>query len=214
MLPTFVAIQHFFVGLTVFVHLRKDAAQRSFVGFLVVGCRALILLELCAVFVNRIVCQVHMQISQVAALGRNVFRGGKPCQSFFVDKDPQGSHTRDQHVNPQVELQAINQVRLVKIALRNVVLMRLKPLIRAGEEDASALTTVLWLNDKCLGLSFVELLFEALCIAWKQPCLRKELEVCPEVLLHAEQVLGQQILAGHSCHSRKVIGTLICSHLC
>jgi hypothetical protein len=32
--------------------------------------------------------------------------------------------------------------------------------------------------------------------------------------LHAEQVLGQQILAGHCCHSRKVIGTLICSHLC
>jgi len=49
-----------------------------------------------------------------------ILLGGKPSNSFLVPEDGQRLATSDDHVESQVELQTIKQVRLVNVALHDM----------------------------------------------------------------------------------------------
>lgn len=97
----------------------------------------------------------------------------------------------------------------MQIALSHVVFVRLKPLMGPREEDATALATVLRFYNKSFGLSLIKLLLETFRIAGQKPSFWEKLEVGLEVLLHPEQMLGQEIFARHRCHAWEVIGPLV-----
>ena len=101
----------------------------------------------------------------------------------------------------------------MEVALGDVVLVGLEPVVVARQEYALALTTVFWFNNKCLGPAFVKLLLELFYVPGEYPRIRKEVVVLREVLLHADQVPRQQILAGHSVHAREVVCALVVLHL-
>jgi len=156
---------------------------------------------------------VHVQVVKIAANRRHIFRCGKPGQSFLVNPDAQGRDRCNQNVDSQVELKAINQVRLVQVPLAHVVLVGHDPVVVAGQENAAALAAILRLDDEGFGLALVELLLEELGLAGQQPRFREELEVCLEVILECQQVLRQKVFPGHRVAPRKVISPLVALHL-
>lgn len=83
----------------------------------------------------------------------------------MVYENPQRCDRCQQNVDSQIKFKPIYEVRLVKVALGNVVLIWLYPVVVASKEDAFALTTVFGFNNKCLGPTFVKLLLELLDVA-------------------------------------------------
>lgn len=65
----------------------KDGINATLVAS-VVHCFVLILLVLGILFVDGVVCQMHIQVLQVASLGSLILNGGKARQTFFVDEAP------------------------------------------------------------------------------------------------------------------------------
>ena len=174
---------------------------------------ARVLHEVLALLVDRVVGQVHAEVVQVAAKGRYVVLCSEPRQTLFIEKDSKRDHRSDQHIDPQVELQVVQQERLVEIALRYIVLASLVPIEVAGEEDTLALTARLGLDNEGLCLSLIELFPEGLDVGRKEPGLREEVVLFRKVPLHGDEVLSEQVLAGQSIHARIMVGSLIAFHL-
>lgn len=72
----------------------------------------------------------------------------------------------------------------MKVPLRHIVFVGVKPIVISCQEYALALATVLWLHDKCFCFPLVKLIFELLDVAWKQPSLWKEAIFSWKILLH------------------------------
>jgi len=49
--------------------------------------------EILTILLNRIICQVHIEIIEVASLWPHVFLSGKPCQAFLVNKNSERIYT-------------------------------------------------------------------------------------------------------------------------
>lgn len=145
-----------------------------------------VLLKIVSVLVYGVIGQMHKEVSKVTPDGGNILGRGETSQAFVVNKDPQRGHRRNQNVNAQIKLKTINQVRLVKVSLRDVVFIWLNPIVVSREENTFTLTTVFWFNYKCLCSPLIELLFELLDITGQDPSIWKEVEVLWEVLLHAK----------------------------
>lgn len=143
-----------------------------------------ILHEVLTLLINGIIGQMHAQIVKVAADGCNVILSSKPRQAFVINIDAKWNDASDQHIYAKVELQIVDEKRLMKITLRHVVLARLKPFPVPSQEDSLALTSRLWFNNKSLRLPIVELLFERLYILWEEKSIWKEAKVFWKVLLH------------------------------
>ena len=120
----------------------------------------LVLDKVLTFFVDSIVSQVHTEIVEVAAKWCDVLFGSKSGQSFLVQEHSDRNHGRDQEVDTQVELQVVDQIRLVEISLGDVVLPCLEPVEIASEEDALALAASLGLDDKSFSFPHIELFFE------------------------------------------------------
>ena len=101
----------------------------------------------------------------------------------------------------------------MEIALSYIVLSGLVPFEVAGEEDTLALTARLGLDNEGLCLSLIELFPEGLDVGRKEPSFWKEVVLLWEVLLHGDEVLGEQVLAGQRIHARKMVSSLIAFHL-
>ena len=155
---------------------------------------------------------MHVQVTKVATDWRHVLRSREPSKALMVYENPQRRDRCEQNVDPQIKFKPINEVGLVKVALGNVVLIWLKPVVVASEEDAFSLTTVFGFNNKCLGPTFVKLLLELLYVARQNPRIRKEIVILREVLLHSKQVARKQILAGHRMHTWEVVRALVVLH--
>lgn len=48
----------------------------------------------------------------------------------------------------------------MQVSLADIVLIWYNPIIVSGKEDTTALTAILWLDDKRFGLALVKLLLE------------------------------------------------------
>ena len=75
--------------------------------------RVLIENEVITVFVDRVVCQVHAEVTQVAPHWRLINLCCKTSQPLMVDESPKRVDARDQNIDAQIELQFVYQVRLV-----------------------------------------------------------------------------------------------------
>ena len=109
---------------------------------------------------------MHEQVIQVWSDGRIVLRGCKSSKAFVVHENSQRRNASKININSEIELEAVNQVGLVEVALRDVVLVGIEPVVTSRQKNAFALATILRLNDKCFSFAFVELFFEELDIAW------------------------------------------------
>lgn len=181
-LPALGPCEHFGVCLLCFVDLLQDRGQRPFVALIIVF--SLVLLEIVCLFVYGVIGQVHKQIIEVGANRGHVLRCSKSGQTLLVYEDPERGHARDQHVHSQVKLKSIDQVGLVQVPLRYVVLLRIDPVIVARQKDALALATVLWFYYKCFCFTLVELVPKGFAVPGEQPGTGEELKLGGEVLLH------------------------------
>ena len=145
---------------------------------------ALILLKGIGLLIDRVIRQMHKQIVQIAADRCNVLGRCEPRQSLFIQKNSQRRHTCQQHINTQIKLQSINQIGLMQIPLRNVVLLWINPIVVTGQEDPFALAAILRLNYECFGFALIKLLFELFEVGGEYPRFGKELELTLKILLH------------------------------
>lgn len=72
---------------------------------------------------------------------------GEPGQSFAVDIHSKRVAARDEDVHPQIELQPVNQERLLQVFLHHIVLSEGEVLNALTQKDASALAARLGLGD-------------------------------------------------------------------
>ena len=72
-----------------------------------------------ALLVDGVVGQVHEPVVQILGAGSTVLFGGKAGQSLLINKNAQGVNARDKHVDPEVELKAVDEVGLVHVALHH-----------------------------------------------------------------------------------------------
>jgi hypothetical protein len=164
----------------------ENLSETTLVAWVVVASG--ILLEIFSFLIDSVIGEVHVQVAEVAADRRHVFRSREPSEALMVYENPQRRDRCEQNIDPQIKFKPINEVRLVKVALGNIVLIWLDPVVVASEEDAFSLTTVFGFNYKCLSPTFVKLLLELLDVAGQNPRIRKEVVILREVLLHSEQV--------------------------
>ena len=137
---------------------------------------------------------------------------GKAGEALLVYEYSQWYDRCDQDINPQVELQVVQEKWFMKVALGDVVLTGLKPVEISGQEDSFSLTTGLGLNYESLRFPVIELLSKLFDVCRQEPCLREEIVVFRKIVVHGDQVFCQQILSSQSIHARKMISSLIAFH--
>lgn len=138
------------------VHLFQHRAHRPLMPHIVL-LRILIIHELLRVLVDGVVRQVHLQVGQIRPHGALIGLRGKPGEPLLENVDSQRINPGNEGVNPQVELQAVDQVWLRQVALHHVVFTGFEPVAVAREENATALARVFGLNNECFRLLIVEL---------------------------------------------------------
>lgn len=89
---------------------------------------------------------MHAEVLDVALLRLFLPLGSQPQKPFFVDEHSQRLHAGDQHLDPHVELESVDQLGLVQVALHHARVGR-RELHVAGQEDAFPLGSCLRLND-------------------------------------------------------------------
>ena len=135
-------------------------------------------------FVDGVICEVHAEVIQVAPCWTVVLFGSKTCEALLVDEAPQRVHARQQDIDPQIKLQTVDEVCLVKVALRNVVFTLYDPVTVSRQKYSFTLSHVLRLNDERLRALVVELFLEALGVCREDPSFRKEFIQLRHGLLH------------------------------
>lgn len=144
-----------------------------------------ILLEIRLLLVYGVVGQMHTHVGKVDAVRGLVLLSGKACEALLVKVAPEGRNSGDQHVEPQIELQTVDEERFVEVLLGHVMLSGLHPLEVASEEDSLALARLLWLHNKSFSPLFVELLLEKREVLRQDPSLREKIVFFGHHFLHA-----------------------------
>lgn len=160
---------------------------------------------------------MHKEVVEVALLRPNVLLSRESSKAFLVHEYAQGVHPVYHHVDPQVELQVVNQVRLREVPLSHhlVTLLYLHVLRLPHQVDSPTLAHVDRLDNERLDLLFaarVELALEVGHLCGQDPRLREEVVVVLEGLEHAHQVSAEVVLAGECIHPRKVVDPLMRLH--
>ena len=91
-------------------------------------------------FVDGVVCQMHIQIIQVALSWRFVFCCCKSAKPFLIEINSQGVNTTKQNINSQIKFQVVNQKWFMQISLNHIMFLRVKIFKISGEENSFALT--------------------------------------------------------------------------
>lgn len=137
--------------------------------------------ELVRFLLDGVVCKVHKEVIDVfGVLARSlVFLGGESSQTLLVDIDTQGIHSVDESVDPQVELQTIYQVRIVKVFLSHILiaLLQFHVFEATDQENTPPLAEVDRLHDENFVAVFLglcgELVFEVGHLRRQNPSLRE-----------------------------------------
>lgn len=107
-------------------------------------------------FVDRVVRQVHKQVLQLTAVAvgcRLVRPSGEPGHAVIVDVDLERIDTIQEHVQPQVKLEAVYEQRVVEVSLRYlpgaaILTFVLKVLPFAHQMNSATLAIVTRLHDE------------------------------------------------------------------
>ena len=143
-------------------------------------------------FLDSVVSQVHVQVRQVFCPRLLVPHCSKPGKTILEDIDPHGVDAVHQHIDSQVKLQSIDQVRIRDILLHNIVLVLVNLTQTLGEIDPSALTIGLRLDDECVLVALLlfskVLSFELIVVTWQDPGSREKSVVFWKLFRHLLQV--------------------------
>ena len=126
LLPALLGADDLGVLLPLLIYRLKDGRQTAFVTEVV---SARVLHEVLALLVDRVVGQMHAEVVEVAAEGRDVVLRREPRQALLVNEDAQRNDTCDQHIYAQIELQIVNEEWFVQVALGDVMLANLHPIV-------------------------------------------------------------------------------------
>ena len=204
--------------MTHLLDVLKSESQTSFVPE-IVFITALVLNVVTREFIYSVVRQVHVQVVKIILVGRSVFARCESAQAFLVEKDAQGVHTAQQHIDAQIELQLVYQEWLMEVSLDYVVLIWIEIFQIPSQENASTLCCSLGLGDESLAIRFPTLFgliselflkFTELC--WQQPGLREELVLFWKNSRHSLQVPRQVVFTRECIHTGEVIDSLIWLH--
>lgn len=135
--PNFIACLILLI-LSICIDVVQDSRERTLVSD-VVMVLVFILDEAVGLLIDRIIGKMHAQVIQVAAHGAVVRLSSKSGKAFLVDEASERVHTCYQNINSEVKLQAINEVGLVQISLRDIVLTLYDPITIPRQEYTFAL---------------------------------------------------------------------------
>ena len=164
------------------------------------------------------VSQMHEEVIYVLrVLARCLeFLGRETRQTFLINKHAERVHTVDQGVHSQIELKIVNQIRVVKIFLSDILfaLLELNVLEPADQVNTSSLAQVHRFHDEdlvavFLGFNVSKLVAEVCHLRGQNPGLREEVVVILEHFLHPCQIPTQVVLPGELIHPREVIYSLV-----
>lgn len=147
------------------VNILQNRSKASFVAN-VSSVSIFILDESICFFVNSVIGKVHAQVVEVAASWTLVLLCGKPGQALFVNETAQRVDSCDQNIDSQIELQAINEIRLVQVALSYIVFTLHDPVAITRQEYAFTLAHCLRFYYEGFGTFMIKLFFETFWIGW------------------------------------------------
>ena len=125
------------------------------------------------------------------------------------------SGLREEHVEPQVVLVAVQQVRPVQVALHDVGLVRRDVVQATRQPDACALAALGRLDDERLvavALTVLPLLFELGVVGGQHESLREHLVLLADRLEHLVQVARRARLPHQLEHAGEVVDLLHTTH--
>ena len=145
--------------------------------------------KLHALFVYRIVRQVHHHVVQVARTWLLVLFRRKTRKTLLCDVGSEWVDTSHQNVDSQVKFKARYEVWFVEVPLRHIVFVSvLHPLEAPCQEYSLALAAGLRLDDECLRLFIIELNLKVLGILGKYPSWWEEVVLLRALSLHSLEV--------------------------
>jgi membrane-anchored glycerophosphoryl diester phosphodiesterase (GDPDase) len=90
---------------------------------LVVLILVLVLLKLTIELVNRVIRQVHVQVVEVGVIWWLIFFSSESCYPLLMNVDPKRVDSIEQDIDPKVEFEVVDQVRLVDVPLDDASLV-------------------------------------------------------------------------------------------
>ena len=90
---------------------------------LVVLILILVLLKLTIELVNRVIRQVHVQVVEVGVIWWLIFFSSESSYPLFMNVDPKRVDPIEQNIDPKVEFEVVDQVRLVNVPLDDASLV-------------------------------------------------------------------------------------------
>eukprot|EP00960_Hanusia_phi_P031559 749351-Hanusia_phi.AAC.9 len=149
------------------------------------------------VLVERVVGQVHHRLLQVLLARRHVLLRAEP---------------REPHVEPHVELEPVEEQRLVHVPLHDVAVAAKQLVLVAcpHEEDSGSLRAPVRLHDEGLGLLLPQLLIQTLPVLRQDPRHGEEEEVLlRRRRLHAVEQAVERALVADLLHPRQEVHPLL-----
>mmetsp|Transcript_33085 Transcript_33085/g.87842 ORF Transcript_33085/g.87842 Transcript_33085/m.87842 type:complete len:263 (-) Transcript_33085:9-797(-) len=184
------------------------SAQRTFTS------RFLIIMDetFRVVLVERVIRQVHISLRQIFACWRRVSLSAEPGKTLLVKIATERIHRGNEDIQTKVEFEPVEQQRPVNVALNDVAVARLYPILLSAslEKDASSLRSPVGLHDEGFGLLLPHLRVEVLIVLWQHPGPGEEGEVRSGG--HASEAVKQtvqRLLVAHLLHAGEEVDPLL-----
>ena len=95
----------------------KDSCQASFMTLLTLTRILFSLFISIILFVDCIVCQMHEEVVHISCCWFSVRFSAEPCHTLLVYVYSKRIHTVKKHINPEIILQVLNEMRVVDVML-------------------------------------------------------------------------------------------------
>ena len=157
---------------------------------------------------------MHEEVIKIPLARLLVLARGEARKSILIQINTQRIDAVDENVESQVVLQAVDEVRLLKVALGDHLLLRRDTLPVARQEDSLTLAGVLWLKYVYWGgLRAERILSKVFVLQREHVRPRKEVVVRWQQRLHLLEVSAEHVLSGEVVDAWIVVNSLIVVHV-
>jgi len=203
-------------GLAHFVEVFLEPVEVAFAASAILQVAGVVLHEVLVELVDGVVGEVHEEVVHIRVRGLLLGVRAESQEAVPVQENAQGVHRSDQHLEPDVEFEALDQLGPHDLLLTDPFLflpaVHLLPL--ADQLDALALAAGFRLEDE---EAFFVLLLVALHVVFKVLELvghelgagEVALDLAAEHLAHLDEVLGELVLAGEQLHAGEVVDLVL-----
>ena len=165
-----------------------------------------------SMFVDSIVGQVHAQVRYVLIFWQSIFFSGKANQSIIKKENSHRLSPGNQDIYPQIKLQTIQQIWLVKIALYHKPFSNWKIFRTSYQKYSTTLAISFRFNYKCFRLSVFKLSLEFIFVIGQVESDGEKVVLVRKQLFHSIQMFTKVIFARNVVHSWKMIYFLVLFH--